>query len=84
MGNATVPGSGGAQDTFDVGNLSQVFNAGHCIRVTVASTGAEFYEVNPNTGAPFGLEFPKNAVTAKIAVQHNAKHASRVLAPVRE
>ena len=32
---------------FDVGWMSQVFNSGHRIRVTVASTGAPFYEPNP-------------------------------------
>jgi putative CocE/NonD family hydrolase len=67
---------------FDVGNLSQIFNKGHRIRVTVASTGAPFYEPNPNTGEPLTIEFPQNAVTAKNTVQHNKGAASRVIAPV--
>ncbi len=67
---------------FDVGNLSQVFNKGHRIRVTVAGTGAPFYETNPNTGEPLTLEFPKNAVVAKNQVHHTATHASRVIAPI--
>jgi predicted acyl esterase len=67
---------------FDIGNLSQIFAKGHKIRVTVASTGAPFFEVNPNTGEPFTLEFPKETVVAKHTVQHNAKYASRVIAPV--
>ena len=37
---------------FDVGWISQIFNVGHRIRITVASTGAPFYEPNPNTGEP--------------------------------
>src|SRR5262249_41860764 len=43
---------------FDVGWTSQVFNAGHRIRITIASTGAPFYEVNPNTGEALTIEPP--------------------------
>src|SRR5690606_11981729 len=32
---------------FDIGWLSQIFNTGHRIRVTVSSTGAPYYEPNP-------------------------------------
>ena len=69
--------------SFDVGWVSQVFAKGHRIRVTVAGTGAPFYEPNPNTGEPLGLDFPKNAVTAKNAVHHEKGHASRIVAPVK-
>jgi predicted acyl esterase len=68
---------------FDVGWLSQVFNTGHRIRVTVASTGAPFYEPNPNTGEPLSLDPPAKTVVARNAVHHDRKHASRVIAPVR-
>ncbi|MEX2027611.1 MAG: CocE/NonD family hydrolase, partial [Pirellulaceae bacterium] len=68
---------------FHVGWMSQVFNRGHRIRVTVASTCAPFYEPNPNTGEPLTIDFPANARVAKNAVHLNAKHASRVIAPVR-
>ena len=67
---------------FDIGWLSQVFNKGHRIRITVASTGAPFYEPNPNTGEPLTLEFPANAVVAKNNLHVNQKHASRIIAPV--
>jgi putative CocE/NonD family hydrolase len=67
---------------FDVGWLSQVFNKGHRIRITVASTGAPFYEPNPNTGEPLTIEFPANAIVAKNSLQVNKGHASRILAPV--
>jgi hypothetical protein len=50
----------------------------------VASTGAPFYEPNWNTGEPFAIEPPERRVVAKNTVQVNAKHASRVIAPVRE
>lgn len=68
---------------FDIGSLSQIFNRGHRIRVTVASTGAPFYEPNPNTGEPLGMELPEKMVVAKNWVQHNRNYASRIIAPVR-
>ena len=68
---------------FDVGNLSQIFNKGHRIRVTVASTGAPFYETNPNTGEALTIEPPAKMVVAVNAIQFNRVNASRILAPVR-
>ena len=68
---------------FDVGWLSQVFNKGHRIRITVASTGAPFYEPNPNTGDPLTIDFPSKAVVAKNTLHTNKTHASRVIAPVK-
>lgn len=68
---------------FDVGWISQIFARGHRIRVTVASTGAPFFEPNPNTGEPLGLEIPDNAVVARNTVQVNRTNASRVIAPRR-
>jgi len=50
--------------------------------VTVSSTGAPFYEPNPNTGEPLTIEFPDNVVVAKNSVHHSAQHASRIIAPV--
>ena len=67
---------------FDVGWVSHIFNKGHRIRMTVASTGAPFYEANPNTGEPMTIEFPANAVVAKNTLFMNPKHASRIIAPV--
>jgi predicted acyl esterase len=72
-----------AEVAFDIGWTSQVFNRGHRIRVTVASTGAPFYEPNPNTGAPLTIEPPTATVVAHNRVHHNRRHASRLIAPVR-
>lgn len=66
---------------FDVGWLSQIFAKGHRVRVTIASTGAPFYEPNPNTGEPLTIEFPKKTQIAKNAVYFNKKHASRIIVP---
>lgn len=67
---------------FNVGWLSQIFNKGHRIRVTIASTGAPFYEPNPNTGKPLTIETPDEKVIAENTIYHNNKHASKVIAPI--
>jgi len=64
---------------FPVGWMSQVFDEGHRIRVTIASTGAPLYEPNPQTGEALTIDFPDNAVTATNTVHHSAEHPSRVV-----
>lgn len=68
---------------FDVGWLSQIFAKGHRLRVTVASTGAPFYEPQPNTGVPLTIDPPSEVFVATNRVHHNVKHASRVIGPFR-
>ena len=67
---------------FDVGWISQIFNKGHRIRVTVASTGAPLYEPNPQNGKPATIEFPQDAAPATNTIYHNRNHRSKILAPV--
>ena len=67
---------------FDVGSLSQIFNRGHRIRMTVTSTGAPFYEPNPQTGAALTIDFPAQTVSATNTIFHERRHASRLIAPV--
>jgi len=71
-----------AQVNFNVGWLSQVFNKGHRIRVTVASTGAPFFEPNPNTGEPITIEPPSTVITANNKLHVNQQHASKIIAPL--
>ena len=61
---------------FDIGSLSQVFNRGHRIRITVASTGAPLYE--PRLRAQ-GLE--RRAHEARIFQGSRASRASTIRAP---
>lgn len=68
---------------FDVGWLSQIFNRGHRIRVTVASTGAPFFEPNPNTGKPLTIDPPAETRAATNTFHMNSRYATRVLAPLR-
>lgn len=66
---------------FPIGWMSQIFNRGHRIRVTVASTGAPLYEPNPQTGKPLTIEFPEDAVKAVNTIHQNKQFASRIIAP---
>jgi putative CocE/NonD family hydrolase len=70
-----------ARVAFDVGWISQIFNRGHRIRVTIASTGSPLYEPNPQTGDPLTIEFPKETVVATNTLHHEARHPSRLLVP---
>lgn len=67
---------------FPVGWMSQIFNQGHRIRVTIASTGAPLYEPNPQNGKPLTIEFPDDAVKAENTIYHNREYASRIIAPL--
>ena len=67
---------------FDVGWLSLIFNRGHRIRITVASTGAPFYEPNPNTGEALTMDFPEKTVVAQNTIHHNRRYSSHVIAPI--
>ncbi len=71
-----------AKVAFDIGSLSIKFNKGHKIRVTISSTGAPFYEPNPNTGEPLGVDFPANAKVANNSIHHEAGFQSRIIAPL--
>ena len=66
---------------FDVGWLSQIFNRGHRIRVTVASTGAPFYEPNPNTGESLTTDPPAKTVVAENVVHHHTRGVRRGSSP---
>jgi len=68
---------------FPVGWMSQIFNTGHRIRVTISSTGAPLYEPNPQTGKPLTIEFPDDAVSAVNSVHHSREYPSRIIAPVK-
>ena len=67
---------------FPVGWMSQIFNTGHRIRVTVASTGAPLYEPNPQNGKPLTIEFPADAAKAVNTLHHSRRFPSQILAPL--
>jgi uncharacterized protein len=59
---------------------SNVFLAGHKIRLEVSSSNFPHYDRNPNTGHPFGVDavMPPPEQT----VYHDAQHASFVTLPI--
>ncbi len=65
-----------------LGHTSQVFLAGHRIRVEVSSSCAPLYEPNPNTGQASGTFADDDLRLAEQRVLHDVQHASHVLLPV--
>ena len=66
--------------TVDVGVTSNVFLAGHRIRLEVASSNFPKFDRNLNTGRPMAEEDkPK---TATQTIYHDAQHPSHLLLPV--
>ena len=59
---------------------SNLFRAGHRIRVQVSSSRFPVFDRNPNTGDPFGTS--TRVVTARQTVLHDSGHPSRIILPV--
>lgn len=74
-----VPGSI-YEFTVDLGPTSNVFKAGHRIRLEVSSSNFPRFDRNLNTGGRFGYE--TNMQVARQKVYHDAERPSHVLLPV--
>ncbi len=59
---------------------SNIFAAGHCIRLDISSSNFPRFDVNPNTGDPIGTE--RRRVGADNTVFHQADRASHIVLPV--
>ncbi len=66
---------------WDIGWVSIIFNQGHRVRITIASTGAPYYEPNTQAGGPITHFATEPGITAINTIWHDAKHASRVILP---
>ena len=66
--------------TVDTGVTSNVFLAGHRIRVEISSSNFPRFDRNPNTGGP--VADAKEALKAKQTVYHEHQRYSYVLLPV--
>jgi hypothetical protein len=77
-----VPGRAGVVNaiTIDLGVTSNVFLAGHSIRLEVSSSNFPRFDRNPNTGRPVADE--RVLRKAQQTVFHDQRHASRLLLPV--
>jgi putative CocE/NonD family hydrolase len=65
---------------IDLWATSNVFKAGHRIRLQVTSSNFPRWDRNPNTGHPFGQDAELR--TARQTILHDRQHPSHVLLPV--
>ena len=65
---------------IDVGVTSNLFHAGHRIRIDISSSNFPRFDRNPNTGHPFGQD--DQLAPARQSVFHDAAHPSHALLPV--
>jgi putative CocE/NonD family hydrolase len=66
--------------TIDLWATSNVFKAGHRIRLQVTSSNFPRWDRNPNTGHPFGQDAELR--TARQTILHDREHPSHVLLPL--
>jgi hypothetical protein len=66
----------------DLGSTSNLFKAGHRIRVEVSSSNFPCFDRNLNTGNGLGDEWIADCVVATQTVFHDAPRASRIVLPV--
>ncbi len=66
--------------TIDLWATSNLFKAGHCIRLDVTSSSFPRWDRNPNTGHPIGADAEMQRATQTIL--HDRAHPSHVLLPV--
>jgi hypothetical protein len=59
---------------------SNVFGAGHSIRLDITSSSSPQFDVNPNTGGPLGLS--QTWVVAQNTVHHDRARPSRLRLPI--
>lgn len=66
--------------TIDLGPTSNVFKAGHRIRLEIASSNFPAFDRNPNTGRPIGYDTELRPAVQTLL--HDAAHPSHIVLPV--
>ena len=66
--------------TIEPQATSNLFKAGHRVRLDISSSNFPHFDVNPNTGEPLGRS--RRMVVAHNTVYHDAAHPSHVMLPV--
>jgi uncharacterized protein len=66
----------------DLGSTSNVFKAGHRVRVEVSSSNFPCFDRNLNTGNPLGDEWIAHCIVATQTVFHDVNRPSRIVLPV--
>jgi len=67
---------------IDLWNTAFTFEKGHKIQVTVTSSNATKFEINPNTGEPFGVPTNTPPRVATNTVYFDKRHPSAMILPV--
>jgi hypothetical protein len=67
---------------IDLWNTAFTFEKGHKIQVTVTSSNSTKFEINPNTGEPFGMPTSTAARVATNTVFFDKRHPSAMILPV--
>lgn len=65
---------------IDIWVTSNLFKAGHCIRVEISSSNFPRFDRNPNSGLPFGTDTELPPATQ--IIYHGADRASHILLPI--
>jgi putative CocE/NonD family hydrolase len=68
--------------SIDLVATSNVFAAGHRIRVIVTSSSFPRFDRNPNTGHPLGTDRDDDLRTARQTIFHDAERPSHIVLPV--
>jgi hypothetical protein len=66
--------------TIQVWPTSNLFKAGHQIRLEISSSNFPMYDRNPNTGHPFGQD--ADLRVARQTIYHDAQHPSAITLPI--
>jgi predicted acyl esterase len=67
---------------IDLWNTAFTFEKGHKIQVTVTSSNATKFEINPNTGEPFGVATNVASRVATNTIYVDKRHPSAMMLPV--
>jgi predicted acyl esterase len=67
---------------IDLWNTAFTFEKGHKIQVTVTSSNATKFEINPNTGEPFGVATSTAPRVATNTIYLDKRHPSAMILPV--
>jgi len=68
--------------SIDMIGTSQVFKAGHRVRVDIASSNFPCFDRNPGNGAPAATATERDFVIAEQTICHDAAHPSFITLPV--
>ncbi len=70
------------QFSIDLWATSNVFKAGHSIRLQITSSNFPRWDRNPNTGHAFGVDGPADLRVAEQTILHDRAHPSHVVLPI--